>query len=71
MSIELKPRSTIRDEQEKSKDPPTAHENQVIEGQNVDEKGISRNISLCKDLNMEISKSEMAGSLKIDCTRTM
>ena len=49
MSIELKPRSTIRDEQEKSKDPPTAHENQVIEGQNVDEKRTSRNISLCKD----------------------
>lgn len=51
MSIELKPRSTIRDEQEKSKDPPTAHENQVIEGQNVDEKRTSRNISLCKYFN--------------------
>ena len=51
MAIEIKPQSIIVDEQEKSKDPPTAHENQVIEGQNVDETRTSRNISLCKDFN--------------------
>ena len=39
---------------EKSKDPPTAHENPIIESQNADEESSSENVSLRNDPDRKV-----------------